>query len=659
MKSLARKVAAALALSLLTAIPAAPAARARAEEQRRPAAAAAPTSSDRAMSAWVDDYFKRTIALTHTPGAVVVIVRDGKPIFMKGYGVTDAGGRTVDPATTLFRLGSITKVMTAIVASELIEEGKVDPNADVNRYLRPIQVPRKFGQPVRVENLLYHMGGFAADLRGVDAPTQDAAQVSPKEMQRLLVPRARPPGRYPAYDNNGWGVLGLAMAGAAGESYPKLVQQRVFGPTGMTHAVIGVPADRAADTASDHLVSPDGQVRRIDWSVLKPMEEPAGNASATGADMARFMVMLLQKGSIDGRQVLSPGVFHAMTDFDARRFDPQLPGLGRAIYEERIAGRPAIRHDGGMRGSAASMVLYPDQHLGVFFAINARPYNPFDAETLGGLIHGVDMFLTAKPGAVGLSEFLKFLDFHKAFAARYLPAYPDAVRQTGPLLTRAEIGQLVGKYRATSSDYASFAGALQVGLIEGRQVGQAPDGGLLVGGVPYRQISRGLFEDPATGERVAFHKTPYGQFMGPAALWIQKRTAAWDNPLLTIVPLFLCPLLLLTGVFYGLRRTSPARGLGPAGAGLVVLFTACVVLEGQYANAALVGGWTWVSFLWRLLMLASVLGLAGWVVLAVRRLVAGPTGGIARRAHFALLSLSAAALVWVAIYWRLIDVFRS
>jgi CubicO group peptidase (beta-lactamase class C family) len=617
------------------------------------------------MGPWTDAYFTENLRKTRVPGAVVIIVDHGKVVFAKGYGVTAAGGgKPVDVDTTLFRIGSISKVFTALSASQMIEEGAIDPTVDINRYLKRVQVPNRFDRPVTAGDLLVHQGGFGAELRGVDAATDAAADISPKEMQRLLVPRVRPPGLYPAYDNNGWGLLGLSLADASGQSYRDLTARRWFGPLGMTHSVVGVPADRVMDAAHDHHVSPDGAVKEIDWSLLKPMEQGAGDISSTGSDMARFMIALLQKGELEGKTVISPSVYAAVTDFDAHRLHPALPGYGRALYEDRPAGRFAIRHDGGMSGSAASMELYPEAQIGVFFAINARPENPFDGETLGGLIRGIRMFLAGGKSEVSLDDFLKFLKFHEAFAARYIPAPatpPPAPVAPGSLWTTDQLRALQGTYVGTSSDYASFIGKLQVNLIEGRPVILSPDGKLKIGGDPYTQVAPGLFSNDKTGVRLAFVHDKGETFLGESWLWRQHLRPAWKSPLFLVVPLVLFPILLLSGLVY-LKRTSARRRLGLGAAGLGVAYLAGWVLEAEFATGLFVAGWTPVAVLWRLAFSLVVAGLALWPILMARSWYRSPptlsVKGVIVGIHLVLISALCWYLVWLAGVWGLVNPFR-
>jgi len=614
-----------------------------------------------AVQHWSDAYFEAAMARSKVPGAVMVVVDHGKVVFIKGYGVTTpVGGRPIDPNTTFFRLGSITKVLTAITATQLIEEGKIDPSADVNRYLKRIQVPANYPQPVTINELFAHEGGFGADLRGVDAPTEAQANISGHEMQRLLVPRVRPPGRYIAYDNNGWGVLGLTLADATGEPYARLVRERVFQPLGMTHAVIGAPDADLPNLIGEHYIMPNGAARLIDHSFLKPMEQGAGDGSATGADMARLMIALLQGGQFDGKRVLSPAGYQSLTNFDAHRLHPMLPGYGRALYEDRPGGHFAIKHDGGMPGSATSMELFPREQIGVFFAINARPYNPFDGETLAGLVRGIRMFLFEPKPKVSMDDYQTFRTLDDAFAAQFLAPAPAEVINTQGVktLTDADLKALAGTYLPTSAPFASFVGNLQVAAIEGLHVAPAGHGAINVSGRVFQQIHPDLFENAASKDRYAFHSDPTGDFIGPAALWIARKVQWYETPVLTVLPLIGLPLWLLFAGFYVFAKRAIYRRLGTAAAALGLVYFGCVVLEGQFATATLLHHQQWISALWRLVLQLAILGLAAWpVVLGWSWTKQAPTlrvRGVAAAIHLSLVGLAAWALVLLSAYWKLI-----
>ena len=641
------------------------------------AQAAPPLLDPEELNTWARDYFEERLENTGVPGAVLVIVEDRRPagneqtigtgqdtgdgraVVMQGFGVTTPeNGESVDPAHTLFRVGSITKVVTAIVALQLIDEGVIDPQVDVNDYLREIRVPEKFDTPVTVEHLLRHTGGFGSELRGAEAPYEAESWLSGEDIQRLLVPRVRPPGLYPAYDNNGWGLLGLVLADAAGSNYPQLIRTRVFEPLQMTGAGIGLPDARRPLASRPHNVGPAGDVWTIDYSLLTTFEEGAGDATVTGADMARFMTALLRRGELDGVRVLTEAGFEALTDFDSNRIHPAMPSYGRSVYEFRPAGRKAIRHDGGISGFVSSMVLYPDSGIGVFFSINAQPENPFAGDSLSSMIAAITTYLQSGDRYQAmLPEFMKFFEFHEAFADKYIPASEIPGVDAGDRYGEEALNRLAGNYVATRNDYGVFIGNLQARLLGGIRVEVVDGNTLRIGADEYTQTHNGLFEKADDDEPYAFAINEQGVFMGTGSLFINRKAAAHETALLTVLPLILLPPLVLSGLFYA-RNAATRRAAKTAGL-TAVAFVVALLLEAEYANSFLVDGRTLSIFFWRLLLAVSTVGLAivayqfGATVL--RDVGNGWSGfkAACKTCHRTLVSASAAVLVVLSLHWEL------
>ena len=111
----------------------------------------APRMSLTDLEPFVDKLVREAMEAEHLPGAAFVLVHDGKIRMAKGWGLANVeSGVRVDPDRTLFRIGSITKVFTAMAVAQLQDKGRIDLEADVNRYLGPVKVPKAFGEPVRV-----------------------------------------------------------------------------------------------------------------------------------------------------------------------------------------------------------------------------------------------------------------------------------------------------------------------------------------------------------------------------------------------------------------------------------------------------------------------------------------------------------------------------
>ncbi len=135
----------------------------QAEESPAPATAPAPvaaplTAAD--VNAWLDGYLPYALKTGDIPGAVVVVVKDGQVLTERGYGFSDVEKRTpVDPQMTLFRPGSVSKLLTWTAVMQQVEAGKIDLDADINQYL-DFKVPGRDGKPITMRNLMQHTAGF-------------------------------------------------------------------------------------------------------------------------------------------------------------------------------------------------------------------------------------------------------------------------------------------------------------------------------------------------------------------------------------------------------------------------------------------------------------------------------------------------------------------
>ena len=139
-----------------------------------------PTSLDdvEALHAWMDGTMEAQLAAYDVAGATVAIVKNGETILLKGYGYADVEARTpVDPSVTLFRIASVSKLFVWLSVMQLVDQGKLDLNIDVNSYLSDVKVPERYGSPVTMKNLLTHTPGFEDQVIGLFA--HDASRMRP------------------------------------------------------------------------------------------------------------------------------------------------------------------------------------------------------------------------------------------------------------------------------------------------------------------------------------------------------------------------------------------------------------------------------------------------------------------------------------------------
>jgi len=315
------------------------------------------------LSAWLDGMMPLAIGRGDIAGAVVVVVKDGRVLAAKGFGVADVkSGKPVDPERTLFRPGSISKLFTWTAVMQLVEQKKLDLDADVNTYL-DFKIPQTFGKPVTLRDLMTHRPGFEETIRRLF--TED-----PKRMMKLgqglkaWVPdEIFAPGSMPAYSNYGAALAGYIVQRVSGERFEDYVAAHIFDPLGMTQATFLQPLPKrlAADMSQGYAkASEEPNKFELIWM------SPAGGLSASGGAMAKFMIAYLNGGGA----LLKPQTVQTMWSEIYQR-DPRIPGMGLGFYHEDTNGHIVVGHGGDTVVFHSDLHLIPDAHVGLFFSQNS------------------------------------------------------------------------------------------------------------------------------------------------------------------------------------------------------------------------------------------------------------------------------------------------
>ena len=303
------------------------------------------------------------------PGAVITVVHEGEVVFNKGYGTRDSQTtEPADPLNTRLRIGSVSKLFTAMTALALVDEGKLDLNRDVNDYLREVQVPDAFQEPVTVRSLLSHLSGFDAGISGFMVEDNNELAMDPREHQRRLR-QLRPVGREYGYDNTGLGLIGHISGAVNGTRFADAVSQKVLQPLKMAKTSMGVPDWQLEDLAACHSWDSSGQLVECKHLYMRSAYQGAGDITTTGDDMARFMLALLDDSCLDGRCVLKPATHAQFVNMDTNRFHPLAKGMGYIMYEKARDGHHSIGHDGGQTGFSTSLTLFPETGTGIFISL--------------------------------------------------------------------------------------------------------------------------------------------------------------------------------------------------------------------------------------------------------------------------------------------------
>lgn len=306
----------------------------------------------------------------HIAGAVVSVVKDGEILFTQGYGLADvAGNKPVNPETTLFNIGSITKIFTFTAAMQLVEQGKLDLNADVNTYL-DFEIPATYPQPITMAHLMSHSAGLDEFFFGVVAP--DAAEVLPlgEYLRTHLPPRVRPPGIATGYTNYGAALAGYIVERVSGQPYATYIEEHILKPLGMANtSPQALLPEALSQNMSLTYAYTDGAFLIAKDSWLFPHGTPHCSIKSTATDMARFMIAHLQDGAYQGARILTAETTRLMHSQHFTQ-DQRLKGWAHGFMELRMHNPRMIGHGGDSTYFHSQMVLVPEAGLGFFVANN-------------------------------------------------------------------------------------------------------------------------------------------------------------------------------------------------------------------------------------------------------------------------------------------------
>ena len=425
----------ALAQSPQTAVAPKPAS---ATASEKPTAANPPSAPHALERADLEPFFDGIIPLqlerSDVAGATVLVMKNGKDLLRKGYGFSDVSKKKpVDPETTMFRLASISKLFTWISVMQLGEQGKLDIDADVNKYL-DFQIAPAFGKPITLRNLMTHTGGFEEEIR--DILLTDPKKATPlREFLMGNQPRRIfPPGEVPAYSNYGVGVAGYIVQRTSGEPFEQYVAEHIFQALGMKHSSFYQPLAEDLSSFASNGYQNNTEKPAVGFEMFSPA--PAGGVSSTAPDMGRFAQALLNGGAWEGHRILKTETLNAMWTKQFGTSDA-LPAMCMGFYQTWRNGLHFIGHDGDLIAFHSMFLLEPQEKLVIFISYNsAGSANKTRTEILTAF---ADRYYPYPQ----TPEFQKLpLDELKAIAGTY-----QATRRSES--TKLSLGNLIGQGEAT------------------------------------------------------------------------------------------------------------------------------------------------------------------------------------------------------------------
>src|SRR6476660_6323286 len=358
-----------------------------------------------------DGYVAQVLKAFTVPGVAIAIVKDGRVVLAKGYGVRRQGDPTPVDAQTQFGIASNTKLFTATALATLVEAGRIEWDAPVIRYLPGFATYDPFvTRELTVRDLLVHRSGLglgAGDLLWWPASTYDRKEIARR--LRYIKPATSFRTAY-AYDNVLYLVAGQLIEAVSGQSWEEYIRTHLLGPAGMTHSdVRHAAAGQPGNVATPHAEVND-TVRPV-APFLSDNTNPAGGIVSVAADIAKWLIVQLDSGRVaGGRPLVSPAstrqlwrevtpepIGEPAPGLEALR--PHFYGYALGVETRDYRGQQMLTHTGGLPGYLSRLAMLPELRLGVAVLTNQESGLAFNAIVYRALDH----YLGAKaPDYIGI-----------------------------------------------------------------------------------------------------------------------------------------------------------------------------------------------------------------------------------------------------------------
>jgi len=470
------------------------------------------------VAAFLDGIMPQQLAREDIAGAVISVVKDGKVIFARGYGYSDVEKKKpVSPADTLFRPGSISKLFTWTSVMQLVEQGKLDLDRDVNDYL-DFKIPATYSKPITLRNIMTHTAGFEESVQELFvADAKDLQPIGPY-LQKHMPARIFPPGTTPAYSNYATTMAGYIVQRVSGQDYFDYVDEHIIKPLGMTHSTFRQPLpDALAPLMSKGYTVASQPAKKYEFVEAAP----AGSSSVSAMDMTRLMIAHLQNGKYENVQILKPETAELM---HSRQFAnlPEMNAMCLGFYEETRNGHRIIGHAGDTDYFHSDLHLMPDAQLGFFISYNS-----------------------AGKGEISAREAV----WH-AFLDRY---FPIELKDGSPVSTaKSDAEQVSGRYIVSRRSQDNILSVLSVagefnivpnedGTISSKDLKD-------MNGEPkkFREIGPMMFRDVNDQDRLGFKKDESGNTVAVIdfPFMVFQKASGWENSAFQL-PLVICSLVVL------------------------------------------------------------------------------------------------------------------
>jgi CubicO group peptidase (beta-lactamase class C family) len=597
------------------------------------------------LNAFLGGMVPYAIAQANIAGASVAVVGNGQLIFANGYGFADMKSRRAVVADqTLFRAGSVSKLFTWTAVMQLVGQGKLDLDRDVDDYL-DFKVPEPYGRPITLRDVMTHSAGFEDTV--TDLFVNRPSQMFPlrQYLLRHLPPLIEPPGRVVAYSNYGATLAGYIVQRVSGESYDEYITRHILQPLGMDHSTFQqpLPANLRPSMANGYRQASDRTT--VPFELVEAA--PAGALTTDATDLAKFALAQLGGGSGGGAQILTTAMLQEMHTPQGRPL-PGINGMDLGFYDENRNGLRIIGHAGDTGAFHADVHLLLDKGVAFIIMLNSS-------------------------GAGGAAEEVRVAIF-RSFLDRYFPyTPPEEATVSDPGKDAARVS---GSYASSRHTALSILNAISQSSVSADPNGQIEASELThLSGIPkhWREVGPLTWREVGGQAHLEFVTDKAGEI----GYWVSDDTIPVDinervhglgqsSPLKLLGALFLVVMLLTVGIWVGgaiiRRRFARPLALTPLKSALrlaarigaviyLVLVLGWVVFFASLAGLdALVGGELLGRFIpLYVLGVLAILGSLAMIANAGLRLRTGP-GGILARCGELVLGLAGIYGIWGVIH---------
>jgi CubicO group peptidase (beta-lactamase class C family) len=354
----------------------------------------------------LDTYVANSMKTFDVPGLAVAIVKDGKVVVAKGYGVRKMGDPTPVDENTMFGIGSNTKAFTTAALAGLMDEGKLSWDDPVYQRLPGFVMYDPYvSHEMTIRDLLTHRSGMGlgeGDLLFWPQTTYTRDEIIYK--LRFMKPASSFRSHY-AYDNLLYMTAGQIIPAVTGVSWDDYIRQQIFEPLGMNHSNVSNAAFKPGDDRAFPHSRVDGKLQVIRFEVLDNAG-PAGAINSSAADMAKWVQLQLNRGKFVGREgrlfseQRSKEMWSPQTILPIGDYPSPLAGLKPNFADYALGwmvrdyhGRKLVGHTGGVGGFVSRVMLVPEENLGVVVLTNAEEDGAFDSI----LYHVLDHYFNLPP----------------------------------------------------------------------------------------------------------------------------------------------------------------------------------------------------------------------------------------------------------------------